>query len=141
MNRFNMGNIVTNGMQILSVGATTAARTLGRADTALNNQLTETESGGSGDANKMQNNTMQKQAGNNGGGDVLDVDKIMEESGVPALVKNSEEVPHIQTKEKNDLKWLRDLYELRMRGSHKLSNQTKSIILKRLEGEDTDADV
>ena len=37
MNRSNVGNIVTNGMQILSVGATTAARTLGRADSALNN--------------------------------------------------------------------------------------------------------
>lgn len=37
MNRVNAGNIVTNGMQILSVGATTATRLLGRADTALNN--------------------------------------------------------------------------------------------------------
>ena len=37
MNRSNFGNIFTNGMQILSVGATTATRLLGRADTALNN--------------------------------------------------------------------------------------------------------
>lgn len=37
MNRANVGNIFTNGMQILSVGATTATRLLGRADTALNN--------------------------------------------------------------------------------------------------------
>lgn len=37
MNRSNVGNVVTNGMQILSVGATTATRLLGRADTALNN--------------------------------------------------------------------------------------------------------
>ena len=42
MNRFNLGNVVTNGMQILSVGATTAARTLGRAETTLNN-LSEDE--------------------------------------------------------------------------------------------------
>lgn len=38
MNRSNIGNVVTNGMQILSVGATTASRIfLGRADSALNN--------------------------------------------------------------------------------------------------------
>ena len=28
MNRFNFGNVATNGVQILSVGATTAARHL-----------------------------------------------------------------------------------------------------------------
>lgn len=37
MNRVNLGNQITNGMQILSVGSTTAARTLGRADKTLNN--------------------------------------------------------------------------------------------------------
>ena len=37
MNRANFGNVITNGMQILSVGATTAARTLGRADKTLSN--------------------------------------------------------------------------------------------------------
>lgn len=43
MNRANIGNVVTNGMQILSVGATTASKIfLGRADSALNN-LSEEE--------------------------------------------------------------------------------------------------
>lgn len=40
MIRSNVGNIVTNGQQVLSVGAFTAGglkRSLGRADTALNN--------------------------------------------------------------------------------------------------------
>lgn len=37
MNRANFGNVITNGMQILSVGATTASRTLGRADKVLSN--------------------------------------------------------------------------------------------------------
>lgn len=40
MIRSNVGNIITNGQQILSVGAFTAGglkRSLGRADTALNN--------------------------------------------------------------------------------------------------------
>lgn len=38
MNRSNVGNVVTNGMQILSVGATTASRVfnLGKANQALN---------------------------------------------------------------------------------------------------------
>lgn len=45
MNRSNIGNVVTNGMQILSVGATTASKVLlGRADSALNN-LTKEERG------------------------------------------------------------------------------------------------
>ena len=41
MNRSNIGNVITNGMQILSVGATTGgaySRRLGRADDALNNK-------------------------------------------------------------------------------------------------------
>lgn len=44
MNRVNAGNIVTNGMQILSVGATTASRLFKKenADSALNN-LTDEE--------------------------------------------------------------------------------------------------
>lgn len=38
MNRFNFGNQVTNGMQVLNVGATAGSgKLLGRADTALNN--------------------------------------------------------------------------------------------------------
>ena len=42
MNRANFGNVITNGMQILSVGTTTASRLLGHAESALNN-LTKDE--------------------------------------------------------------------------------------------------
>lgn len=42
MNRANFGNVITNGQQIISVGATTASRMLGHAETALNN-LTKDE--------------------------------------------------------------------------------------------------
>lgn len=38
MNRANFGNVVTNGMQVLSVGATTGAKVLGAANKTLNNQ-------------------------------------------------------------------------------------------------------
>lgn len=41
MNRSNVGNVITNGTQILSVGATTASRVLGRADKTLNNLTKE----------------------------------------------------------------------------------------------------
>lgn len=37
MNRSNVGNVVTNAFQVQAVGATTASRVLGRADSALNN--------------------------------------------------------------------------------------------------------
>lgn len=37
MIRSNVGNVVTNGVQIGSVGLTTASRVLGSADSALNN--------------------------------------------------------------------------------------------------------
>lgn len=37
MIRSNVGNVVTNAVQIGSVGLTTASRVLGRADSALNN--------------------------------------------------------------------------------------------------------
>ena len=42
MNRFNFGNVVTNGAQILSVGATTASGVFrDRADSALTNMTKE----------------------------------------------------------------------------------------------------
>lgn len=43
MNRANYGNITTNGMQIVSVGATTASRMLGHAEQSLNNKAVEPE--------------------------------------------------------------------------------------------------
>ena len=42
MNRFNFGNVVTNGMQVLSVGGTTARGVFrDRADSALTNMTKE----------------------------------------------------------------------------------------------------
>lgn len=43
MNRSNIGNIVTNGMQILSVSATTGAKFLAKADSALNNMSKDSQ--------------------------------------------------------------------------------------------------
>ena len=45
MNRFNFGNVITNGAQILSVGATTASGVFrDRADSALTNMTKEEKS-------------------------------------------------------------------------------------------------
>ena len=44
MNRANFGNVVTNGMQILSVGATTAGGFIARANKALNQEGTSVKS-------------------------------------------------------------------------------------------------
>lgn len=37
MNRSNIGNVVTSAFQVQAIGATTASKVLGRADSALNN--------------------------------------------------------------------------------------------------------
>lgn len=41
MNRANFGNVITNGMQILSVGATTASHFIAQAHKNLNNKEQE----------------------------------------------------------------------------------------------------
>lgn len=97
MNRSNIGNVVTNGMQILSVGATTAARMLGHADSALNNlssderkKLTEVR------ANKLRDEISKYEN--------KDVDKIMENDNVD-YVKNSDQIEHIITKQNRVRDW------------------------------------
>lgn len=142
MNRFNFGNVATNGVQILSVGATTAARTLGRADTALNN-LSEDErksyfqmkadklrdetnrykTGGESatqhlseqeltDYRKKQADDIRKKTYGDG---EESIDTLMEgaESGVPPLIENSGEVKHIKLKETSDNQWLVTQKQLR----------------------------
>lgn len=135
MNRFNFGNIATNGMQILSVGATTAARTLGRAETALNNlsederksylqmksnklrdEINRYNTGGESatqhlseqeltDYRKKQADDIRKKTY---GDEEESIDAIMEgaENGIPPLIENSGEVKHIKIKETNDNEWL-----------------------------------
>lgn len=132
MNRANYGNVVTNGMQILSVGATTAARTLGRADTALTNlSKDERKSYFKMEADKLRNEINQYETGGKSatqhlseqeltdyrkkqaddirkktyGGEEVSVDTLME-GGVPYLENNSPQVGHIKEKETGDNQWL-----------------------------------
>lgn len=163
MNRFNFGNVATNGMQILSVGATTAARTLGRAETALNN-LSEDErksyfqmkadklrdevnrynTGGESatqhlseqeltDYRKKQADDIRKKTY---GGEEESVDTLMEGS-VSYLQNNSPQVEQLKLKEQRDKEW----YDTWIKGKNKLSNKLKSEIMKKLKGEDENADV
>lgn len=163
MNRFNFGNVATNGVQILSVGATTAARTLGRADTALNN-LSEDErksyfqmkadklrdevnrynTGGENatqhlseqeltDYRKKQADDIRKKTY---GGEEESVDTLMEGS-ISYLQNNSPQVEQLKLKEQRDKEW----YDTWIKGKNKLSNKLKSEIMKKLKGEDENADV
>lgn len=97
MNRSNVGNVVTNGMQILSVGATTAAGMLGHADSALNNlsseerrKLTEVR------ANKLRDEISEYEN--------KDIDNIMQNDNVD-YVKNSDQIEHIITKQNRVRDW------------------------------------
>lgn len=113
MNRSNVGNVITNGMQILSVGTTNAKRlVLGRADMALNaepsakdvsatnlnnakteyyksrtnanNELAETR--------RLRNQNTKMKSGN------ISVDELMQD--------NSEQVPNIRKKIINDMAYM-----------------------------------
>lgn len=166
MNRFNFGNIATNGMQILSVGATTAARVLGRAENALNNLSDDEKSAYyKMKADKMRDETNQYNTGGESAtqhlseqeltdyrkkqaddirkktyGDIEEsVDDIMEGIGnnVPDLQDNSPQVEQLKLKIKRDKEW----YNTWIKGKSKLSNKLKSEIMKKLKGEDAYADV
>ena len=163
MNRFNFGNIATNGVQILSVGATTAARTLGRAETALNNlpedvkksylqmksdklrdEVNRYNTGGESatqhlseqeltDYRKKQADDIRKKTY---GGEEESVDTLMEGS-VSYLQNNSPQVEPLKLQEQRDKEW----YDTWIKGKNKLSNKLKSEIMKKLKGEDENADV
>lgn len=166
MNRFNFGNVTTNGMQILSVGATTAARTLGRADKTLNN-LSEDErkshfqmkadklrdeikrynTGGESatqhlseqeltDYRKKQADDIRKKTYGSG---EESIDAIMEGAGqvTKSLQNNSPQVEQLKLKMQRDKEW----YDTWIKNKSKLSNKLKSEIMKKLKGEDADANV
>lgn len=135
MNRFNFGNVTTNGMQILSVGATTAARTLGRADKTLNNlsedekkalgkmksdklrdQINRYNTGGESatqhlseqeltDYRKKQADDIRKKTYGSG---EESIDAIMEgaETDPLPLIENSGQVKPVKTKAIGDNEWL-----------------------------------
>lgn len=180
MIRSNVGNIITNGQQILSVGAFTAGglkRSLGRADTALNNlskeerqnyvkmqadkmrdEMNAYNSGGSSATQHLseeeltqyrqaQADDIRKKINKSQGSGVESVDKIMEatssnDNTVPLTLKeNSEQVPYVNTYTGDNYEWLQDWYDTRIKGKFKISNKTKSELLKYMRGKNKNANV
>lgn len=128
MNRSNVGNIVTNGMQILSVGETTASRLFrDKADSALNNlSPEERESYFKMKANKMRDEMREYNSKNKS------VDDLM---GYTENLRNvGEQGENIAMRVDRDIGWYKDLY--------KESDQPLENIIKEvLEGEEKNADV
>lgn len=146
MIRSNVGNIVTNGQQAMSVGAFTAGglkRSLGKADTALNNlskeELTQYR--------QAQADDMRRKINKSQGSDVESVDEIMDgtssddSSTLPTLQENSEQVQELNLRMRRDREWFQSWYDTRIKGKLKISNKTKSEFLKHMRGDDSNADV
>ena len=128
MNRSNVGNIVTNGMQILSVGATTASRVFkDRADSALNNLSPEERKGYfEMKANKMRDEMKKYNSKNES------VDDLM---GYTENLRNvGEEGENIAIRVDKNIGWLKDLYKER-------DEPLENVIKEALEGEENNADV
>lgn len=163
MNRSNVGNIVTNGMQILSVGATTASRLFrDKADSALNNLSPEEKK----DYFEMKANKMRDEIKkyNSGGAspdqhmteeELYDYQEAVAENrrkytertfnadneSVDQIMgylsktkKVGEQGENIAMKSERDFGWLKDLYKER-------DEPLENIIKEVLEGEQKNANV
>lgn len=164
MNRSNVGNIVTNGMQILSVSAASAKGILGRNETTLNNlsrkerldyknmqadkMRDEVETYYNKGSSPMQHLSQdeitkyrEKQADNirkmiSEGEETESVDDIMSNT-ISGIKENSPQIEEIKLKLQRDNEW----YNSYIKGKNRLSNQLKHQIKLKLKGEDTNADV
>lgn len=122
MNRSNVGNVITNGMQILSVGATTASRVFrDKADSALNNLSPEERKNYfEMKANKIRDE-MREYNSKNGS-----VDEIM---GYSEELRNvGEQGENIAMRIDRDVSWYKDLYKER-------NEPLEDVIKEVLEGE------
>lgn len=128
MNRSNIGNVVTNGMQILSVGATTASRIFrDKADSALNNlSKEERKNYFEMKANKMRDEMREYNSKNES------IDDLM---GYTENLRNvGEQGENIAMRVDRDIGWYKDLYKER-------DEPLESVIKEVLEGEEENADV
>lgn len=128
MNRSNVGNIVTNGMQILSVGATTASRLFrDKADSALNNlSKQEKKDYFEMKANKMRDEMREYNSKNKS------VDDLM---GYTENLRNvGEQGENIAISVDRRIGWYKDLYK-------ESDEPLENIIKEVLEGEEKNANV
>lgn len=102
MNRANFGNVVTNGMQILSVGATTGSRVLGAANKTLNNQDSEMRQAKLDNLNAKTDNLKLKNDSIKQKQQTASIDDIMNF----AYKDNSSQIQDIKTKLYNDNEFL-----------------------------------
>lgn len=128
MNRSNVGNIVTNGMQILSVGATTASRIFrDRADSALNNlSPEERKSYFEMKANKMRDEMREYNSKKESVDDIMGYTEGLRSVG--------EQGENIAMRIDRDVGWYKDLYKER-------NEPLEDVIKEVLEGEEENADV
>lgn len=128
MNRSNVGNVVTNGMQILSVGATTASRLFrDKADSALNNLSPEEKKDYfEMKANKMRDEMREYNSKNKS------VDDLMEYTN--GLRNVGEQGENIAINVDKNVNWYKDLYKER-------SEPLEYVIKEVLEGEEKNANV
>ena len=128
MNRSNVGNVVTNGMQILSVGATTASRIFrDRADSALNNlSPEERKSYFEMKANKMRDEMREYNSKKESVDDIMGYTEGLRSVG--------EQGENIAMRIDRDVGWYKDLYKER-------NEPLEDVIKEVLEEEEKNADV
>ena len=128
MNRSNVGNVVTNGMQILSVGGTTASRLFrDKADSALNNlSPEERESYFEMKANKMRDEMREYNSKNKSVDDLMGYTKNLRNVG--------EQGENIAMRVDRDIGWYKNLYKER-------DEPLENIINEVLGEEEKNADV
>ena len=128
MNRSNIGNVVTNGMQILSVGATTASHIFrDKADSALNNlSPKERKDYFEMKANKMRDEMREYNSKNESVDDLMGYTEGLRSVG--------EQGENIAMRVDRDIDWYKDLYKER-------DEPLESVIKEVLEGEEKNADV
>lgn len=122
MNRSNVGNVVTNGMQILSVGATTASRIFrDKADSALNNlSPEERKSYFEMKANKMRDEMQEYNSKKESVDDIMGYTEGLRSVG--------EQGENIAMRIDRDVGWYKDLYKER-------NEPLEDVIKEVLEGE------
>lgn len=158
MNRSNIGNVVTNGMQILSVGATTGARTLGRADKVLNNlSPDEQKSYFEMKANKIRDDinsynnksesalqhlseeekiTYREKQANDireyiGKDNDNDIDSLMSD-----IVTRGEQSQEINTRTRADINWLNDWFNKNLSHKNIITISAKQELLNQIKGDE-----
>lgn len=110
MNRYNFGNVTTNGMQILSVGSTTASRVFrDKADSSLNNLGTEQKTQKISNESKIMQNLSEEEQSKyyqmKADKRKSQIEKWENKPKSFAIEENSEQAKALNTRFANDTEW------------------------------------